>query len=219
MTKVCLQSLVLFSQQGEKSATSSSGLVSSLTLIFKPCKANSFRPRARKRICKWPSLLEFTEPSLAKAKQSFSGSLLLSQCTPSSANSRGQRRKTLHALGAKFKDCSADLRPQQWPSGEGWSCLIYVEALLLDCWPQVSGMTSFSFPFEIHSSLVLWLAQILAQFEGSHLWVELRHRSLTRYIHYMQCSCCNNYWSKFRFFCSFLAMLKPWGGLETIKVV
>ena len=80
MTNVCLQSLVLFSQQGDKSMTSSSCLASSLTFIFKPWKANSFKPRARKRVCKWPSLLESTGPSLAKTKQSFSESLLLSQC-------------------------------------------------------------------------------------------------------------------------------------------
>lgn len=84
LTKVYLQSLVLFSQQGEKSTKSSTCLVSSLTLIFKPWKGNSFRTRARK----FASDLHWIyRAALGKGKPwSSAESLLLSQCIAQPCN-------------------------------------------------------------------------------------------------------------------------------------
>lgn len=45
---------------------------------------------------------------------------------------------------------------------------------------------SLQYPFV---AVVIWLAGILAQFACSCPWVELRHRFLSRYIHYTQCDC------------------------------
>ena len=106
-----------FLSKGEKSTTSSSCLLCSLTLIFKPWKANSFKPRTRKRICKWPSLLESTGPSLAKTKQSFLESLLLSQCITQLCRIQSIKEKETPWLRSQVQRLLGWLAP---PSGTLW---------------------------------------------------------------------------------------------------